>query len=248
MRLFTILFMGALTIGATYTIGPLLLSLFVGFIGSALKGTITGGSLLMGMLFTSMAAFLGGFWGAFLYLVLPRTRPLEAGGQPKSETGDLTRVQSPNFSPWQAAFIGSVFLPFAFAFLTIIVGGGMEPPLGIAIACWLALIAALAFFPARILLRRRHGDYDIIIDGSKREISLPVMDGRKERLAFSFSDIEALTIEEAWDGSGRGSKFRSWIYLVTKSSRELAAMFTSQSESAHAFREWLEHKLGLPTE
>jgi hypothetical protein len=213
---------------------------------AVLMRSLTGGDLVMGMIFTSMTAFLGGFWGAFLYLILPNRRPLEAGGQPKSEKGDITRVQAPNFSPWQAAYIGVFFLPFVFAFITIIAGGGMEPQLGLALFFWAMLIAAIAFFPVRIVRRRQRGDFDIVIDKTRSEISLPAMHGRKERLVLPWTEMEAVTLEEGWEGGGRGRKFRSYVYLVTRAGRDTTAMFTGESEYAHAFREWLEHKLGLP--
>jgi hypothetical protein len=246
VRFFTILFMGVLTAVATYVIGPFLLSILADFVAHARRGAITGGDLLMAMLFLSMLAFLSGFWGAFLYLLVPPRHPLEAGGQPHSETGGVTRVQAPNPSAWKVALVGCIFLPFVFAILTLLFSGSMEPALGAAIACWLLLIAAIAFFPLRILMQRRRGDFDIVIDGPKHEISLPAIHGRKARITVTLAEVEAVAIEEAWEGHGRSARFRSRVYLKTRSGPELAAIFTGETESAHAFHEWLEYKLGLP--
>lgn len=234
----TTLFSLALAIGATWMVAPLFS--WAGFQSMFQAGAIDAGALATLMILLSLLTFVAGFWGAFLYQVLPDNWAQEAGGQPVStDPRGAVHVQMPNFAPLHLLHVLALFVPFL-TFFAVTVAGTTTAAVAIG---WLVIFAVLLGGPLWIVQRRRAGRYDLVLDST--ELIVPAMHDRKTAQRIARREIENV---HAWYvvHSGRGGGYFFRVSLRAKDGREpMLAEWRANCDRAKALAEWLSKKLGV---
>lgn len=169
-----------------------------------------------------------------LGLLLGALGPLWRGvrGEPDMTLRPLDDLRMAVRMPWMSplwvgiitlgitSFVGIFMAAFAFS---------QFPSMATAIGIWLVIFGITAFTVLRRRARIKAGLADLVIDASARTVSLPLGEGRKERVMLPFTDIHGVTVRVS-PSTTRTTK-RGWTVTTTRKPGMFYLALIDQNES-----------------
>lgn len=160
--------------------------------------------------------------------------------------------------PWLAAWAVGMYALGGAAIVGVLLGAfalSVMPSMAPIVAIWALVLGCAVFFARRRQAQFDAGLADLTIDAGARTVTLPIGEGRKERVVFPFADISAVslttrTVRSTRSRGGGGTRTTTRQYydlsLVGPSESRHRLISEARPERLRAIGEALHKTVGWP--
>jgi hypothetical protein len=217
---------------------------------SALRVGLNGTDLLWAILLLPFNLFTACLWTIVGRTVYRQIVKPPAGGASISADGYATRIRLSGASPLAIGLLHSSGAAWLGG-IVVILAKGFNPPLSLMCLLWAVVVAE--GLRAYFVRRRRFGRRNrvLVIDESRRELSLPKMYGRKEELLIPFdrmTGLEVRTVEKADSDGLQYVRFAPSLTFTDSDGSHRRAKIVEwwNRADAYEFASWLRDRMAVP--
>jgi hypothetical protein len=217
-----------------------------------LRPGLEGSDLFMAMFLLPFNLVMLGLWSVIGGWVWARAVALPAGGVKVWDDGFQARVRLPPVQPFLAAAIVAAVTAFVATFVVGFGFGGFHPSMSVMCVVWAAILASglLAYAANRWKLVR--GDWDLVIDATDQQVTLPRTMGRKTDIVVRARDIASVEVQRVEKRGSRRDTIVTdrFVPTLTVTDRSGATRHEKLGEwwdqaRAEAFAAWLRERLRI---